>query len=161
MKGTEHRPSRPIHRGDVVLVAFPFTDLSARKLRPAVVLHVDRRRIDCVLVFVSTREISRHEPEEVVILPTHPEFAMTGLAAPSKIRASKLVTLAMDLVKRWLGRLGPLLGADLDRALVTALGIDTAPFREAGRRDERVRLARLHRAGGAEAVLSDLRLPAV
>ncbi len=92
------------------------------------------------------------------MLSSHPEFAMTGLAAPSKIRADKLVTLSADLLKRWLGRLGPLLAADLDRALVAGLEINTTPFREAGRRDERARLAVLHRAGGAAAVVADLGL---
>ncbi len=57
---------------------------------------------------------------------------MTGLAAPSKVRVTKLVTLSGALLKRWLGRLGPLLTADLDRALVTALGINMVPHRERG-----------------------------
>lgn len=158
MKDRQPRPSRPIARGDIVLVPFPFADLSARKLRPGVVLHVDRRNTECVLAFMTSRGISHSAPDEVVILPAHPEFAMTGLVASSKIRAAKLVTLATSVLKRWLGRLGPLLSSDLDRALVGALGINTMPFRESARRDERVRLTRLHQAGGTEALLSDLGL---
>jgi len=52
--------------------------------------------------------------------------------------------------------LGPLLTGELDRALVTALGINTVPYREEGRRDERSRLAALHAAGGTAALLADL-----
>lgn len=121
-------------------------------------LHVDRRSAECVLAFITSRGIGQAAPDEVVILQSHPEFAMTGLAASSKIRAAKLVTLATSLLTRWLGRLGPLLGHDLDRVLVDALGINTVPFRESGRRDERTRLARLHQAGGVQALLSDLEL---
>ncbi len=151
-------PARPLGRGDIVLVPFPFADRSAQKLRPAVVLHADRRHGEVVLAFITSRGTAQSEPDEVAILPGHPEFAMTGLVASSKIRAAKLATLAAALLRRWLGRLGPLLGADLDRALAAALAIDTAPFRESGRRDERARLAQLHQAGGPAALLSDLGL---
>lgn len=92
------------------------------------------------------------------MLSTHPEFSLTGLTAPSKIRASKLVTLSRDLLQRWLGRLGPLLIADLDRALIVALSINTVPYREEGRRDERLRLTGLHHAGGTVSLLADLEL---
>jgi mRNA interferase MazF len=154
------RVTRPITRGDVVLVPFPFTDLSVTKRRPAVVLWADAARVDFVLAFVSSREIRRAGAGEVPVLPTHPEFSLTGLATPSKIRATKLVTLSRAMLKRWLGRLGPLLLADLDRALVEALGINTVPYREEGRREERARLAALHGAGGAPSLLADLGLPA-
>lgn len=60
---------------------------------------------------------------------------------------------------RWLGRLGPLLTVDLDRVLVATLGINTVPYREEGRSAERARLAALHGAGGATALLADLGLP--
>lgn len=83
---------------------------------------------------------------------------MVGLAAPSRIRASKLVTLSRTLVTRWLGRLGPLMIADLDRALVAALGVNMVPYREEGRQEERRRLVRLHAAGGTPSVLADLGL---
>ena len=150
--------SRPIARGDIVLVLFPFTDLSATKRRPAVVLWAEPTQADFTLAFVSSQQISVFGVGEMPVLPTHPEFALTGLTAPSKIRATKVVTLSRSLLKRWLGRLGPLLTADLDRALVTALAINTIPYREEGRRDERTRLAALHGAGGAAAVLADLGL---
>ncbi|MFQ5745523.1 MAG: type II toxin-antitoxin system PemK/MazF family toxin [Acidobacteriota bacterium] len=147
---------RPIARGDVVLVPFPFTDLSTTKRRPAVVLWADPAGNDFVLAFVGSREIRYAELGEVPLLPTHPEFRLTGLAAPSKIRTTKLVTLSGALLRRWLGRLGPLLIADLDRALLAAFGINTVPYRDEGRREERARLAALHAAGGNQALLTDL-----
>src|SRR5204862_3995953 len=95
---------------------------------------------------------------EAVIWPSHPEFSLTGLSTASKIRATKLVTLARTLLTRWLGRVGPLLADDVDRALVSGLGINTATYREEGRKDERGRLATLHRAGGTAPLLADLGL---
>ena len=152
------RVTRPIARGDIVLIPFPFTDLSASKRRPAVVLWADPARVDFVLAFISSQRLRRAAVGDVPLLPTHPEFALTGLVMPSTIRATKLATLSGALLRRWLGRLGPLLTADLDRALVTGLGINPVPFREEGRRDERARLAALHAAGGPTALLADLGL---
>ncbi len=154
------RVARPIARGDIVLVPFPFSDLTAAKRRPAVVLWAHPARVDFLLAFISSQRIRGSEVGDVPLLPTHPEFSLTGLAAPSKIRTTKLVTLSGALLRRWLGRLGPLLIADLDRALVTALGINAVPYREEGRRDERARLATLHAAGGTAALLADLGRPA-
>jgi mRNA interferase MazF len=145
---------RPLARGDVVLVPFPFTEPSATKLRPAVVVWAGDH--DVVLVFVSSQRVGHGGIGEVAVLPAHPEFGLTGLVAPSTIRTTKIVTLARPMVRRWLGRLGSLLTADLDRALAAALGINPLPLREEGRLQERARLAALHAAGGGRAVLADL-----
>ena len=154
----QSRATRPIARGDIALVAFPFTDLSTTKRRPAVVLWADPAQTDFTLAFIGSQQIGRVGVGEIAVLPTHPEFALTGLGMPSKIRVTKLVTLARGLLKRWLGRLGPLLTADLDRTLIAALSINTVSYREEGRRDERERLAALHGAGGTAALLADLKL---
>jgi hypothetical protein len=95
---------------------------------------------------------------DVAVSPSHPEYEMAGFAVLSTIRVAKMVTLARSLLVRRIGRLGPLLIADLDRALVDALGINSVPFREAGRRAERERLRALANAGGAAAAIDDLRV---
>lgn len=138
------------------MVPFPFTDLSTTKRRPAVIVAADPAQADFVLAFVSSREVTHASAGDVALLPTHPEFSMTGLLVPSKVRATKLVTLSAALLKRWLGRLGPLHTADLDRALVAGLSINVMPYRDEGRREERARLVALHRAGGADALLGDI-----
>lgn len=95
-----------LNRGDLVLVRFPFTDLSAHKLRPALV--VGRVTGDDVIVaFISSR-ISNTDPEaEHVLAPGDAEFRATGLKGPSLIRLSKLATLHRALVRRRLGQIGP------------------------------------------------------
>jgi mRNA interferase MazF len=137
-------------------VPFPFTDLSTTKRRPAVVLWSDVRQTDFTLAFISSQNFSNLGVDELVLLPTHPEFPLTGLTVASKIRAAKLVTLSRHLFRRWLGRLGPLLTADLDRTLIVALGINTIPAREEGRWAERERLVALYNVGGSPALLADL-----
>lgn len=148
--------TRPVARGDVVLVAFPFTDLSQTKRRPAVVLWAAPTQTDFTFAFITSQQIGRIVIGETTVLPSHPEFSLTGLSVPSKIRVTKLVTLSRTLVTRWLGCLGPLLTADVERALIAAFGINTVPYREEGRRDERARLVALYRAGGATALLAEL-----
>jgi len=160
MEASRSHAIRPIARGDILLVPFPFTDLSTTKRRPAVVVWADPAQTDFALAFISSQQINSIGIGETRLLPTHPEFVLTGLSVPSKIRATKLVTLSRALLRRWLGRLGPLLTADLDRALISALSINATPFREEGRGEERARLANLFRAGGASALLADLGLPA-
>jgi mRNA interferase MazF len=158
MRSAPPTSARPLARGDIVLVTFPFTDLSSTKRRPAVVLWADPAQTDFTLAFVSSQHVTSLSSGETALLPTHPEFALSGLSVPSKIRAMKLVTLNRTLITRWLGRLGTLWIADLDRALVAALGVNTVPYRDEGRQEERRRLAALYAAGSEENVLADLGL---
>jgi hypothetical protein len=46
--------TRRFHKGDVVLVPFPFTDLSAAKLRPVVIRSPDPEGPDFVVAYVSS-----------------------------------------------------------------------------------------------------------
>ena len=81
----------PIAKGDIILVPFPFTDLSETKLRPAVVLWVDAKGQDVTLCFISSQSIDRVTDDEFIILPSDLEFAQTGLKSPSKVIARRVV----------------------------------------------------------------------
>src|SRR5437879_2855383 len=92
-----------LSRGDIVLVLFPFTDLTAVKARPAVV--VGRVRGDDVSLAFITSQVNNVDPNSDCLLePSTPGFAASGLKAPSVIRLSKLVTLHRSLVRRKIGR---------------------------------------------------------
>lgn len=117
------RLTPPLARGDIVLAAFPYSDLSFTKRRPAIVVNTDFVLSEFMLAFVTSQRIGPALPDEVLLLPSHAEFLLTGLSVPSKIRASKLVTLTSSLLTRRLGRLGPSLTADFDAALRAALGL--------------------------------------
>ena len=87
-------------KGDIVLITFPFTDLSGSKLRPAVVLA--DTSLDLKVCFITT-QIGWQELTDVPLAPT----ATNGLRKQSLIRTSKIATLDKALAKGLLGKLGP------------------------------------------------------
>ena len=104
-----------LQKGDIVLVPFPFTDLSTTKLRPAVVLWVDSSGIDVTLCLISSQNVSSLSSEEFVIEATDPSFTLTGLKVTSKVRVSRIVTVERNLITRKLGNLGTNLLQQLDQ----------------------------------------------
>jgi mRNA interferase MazF len=114
-----------IAKGDIILVPFPFTDLSETKLRPAIVLWVDEQGQDITLCFISSQSIDRITSDEFVILPSDPDFAQTGLKTASKVRVSRVVTLEKVLLQRRLGQIGSQHLQLLNRCLASAFQIDS------------------------------------
>jgi mRNA interferase MazF len=103
-----------LKKGDIVLVPFPFTDLSTTKLRPAVVLWVDLSGIDITVCFISSQNVNNINAEEFLIDKKHPEFTKTGLKVTSKVRVSRIVTIERNLITRKLGKLDINLLQNLD-----------------------------------------------
>ncbi|WP_428236375.1 type II toxin-antitoxin system PemK/MazF family toxin [Gracilimonas sp.] len=87
-------------KGDIVLVPFPFTDLSGNKNRPALVLI--EGELDVTLAFVST-QMKWKEPSDILVTPTH----KNGLKKKSLIRLAKLATIDKSLVLGKLGEINP------------------------------------------------------
>ncbi len=92
-------------KGDIVLVPFPFTDLTGIKNRPALILV--ETKFDLTVSFI-TAQIKWEEDSDVRIEPTEEN----GLKKNSLIRLSKLTTLDKDLV---IGRLGRLTIKEIDK----------------------------------------------
>ena len=90
-------------QGDLVLVPFPFTDLSGSKIRPALVLLTGS--LDVTLAFIST-QLHWQDPTDLLLYPT----ALNSLKKASLIRLSKLATIDSTLVQ---GRLGELSANEL------------------------------------------------
>lgn len=135
-------------RGDVVITAFPFTDLSGSKRRPAVVLAVNPGHPDVILAFISSVIPAMVAASDLPLLPTDADFAQSGLKVPSVIRLNKLVTLERQLVIRRIGSLPSHRLRRLDEKLVVALGIDLQPYDE----QERQRLRQLLNEQGVDAL---------
>jgi mRNA interferase MazF len=93
-------------RGKVVLVPFPFDDLSATKLRPAVCLTepIGANR-HVVVAFITSREIFDLLPTDIALPINHPDFQATGLRVNSVLRLHRLITLSTKIIQRELGRL--------------------------------------------------------
>ncbi len=71
------RRTPPLARGDIVLAAFPFADLSSTKRRPAVVVRTNFALGEFTLAFVTSQHAGSALDGEVLLLPSHPEFSLT------------------------------------------------------------------------------------
>ena len=99
-------------KGKVVLVPFPFDDLSAKKVRPAVCLSnpVGAHR-HVILAFLTSRIPSDLHETDLVIDASHADFSKTGLRVSSTLQVHRLMTVATSTILRELG----FLSADLLR----------------------------------------------
>ena len=97
-------------RAKVVLVPFPFDDLSAAKVRPAVCLtdpiglhhHV-------ILAFITSRIPADVLDTDVVLDASHAAFVSTRLRVSSTLRLHRLLTATTSLIQREMGELSPAL----------------------------------------------------
>ncbi|MBO3840558.1 MAG: type II toxin-antitoxin system PemK/MazF family toxin [Nitrososphaerota archaeon] len=103
-------------KGKIVLVPFPFTDLTAVKLRPALVLFEGER--DVVVAFISSRIPGELKPTDVLIEETHPEFKLTGLKTSSVIKLDKIATLLKSMVMGEIGEIGPQIKREINEKLI-------------------------------------------
>ena len=101
-------PPTQFRQGDVVLVPFPFADLTGQKVRPAVIVSGDPQGAELILAFI-TSVLTNRSPRgaDVELLQSNPEFRVSGLKADSLIRLDKLVTLSSTTLSRRLGKAGP------------------------------------------------------
>jgi mRNA interferase MazF len=105
--------------GAVVLVPFPFSDLSQSKVRPAVCL-ADAGRGDWVLCQITS---SPYGDQSAVPLDT-PDFASGGLLVASFARPGKLFTAHTGLLIRSVGILTP---AAFGRVLAAVVALFQPP----------------------------------
>lgn len=87
-----------MNKGDIVLIPFPFTDLSGAKNRPAVILASGKN--DITVAFI-TSQVQRQENHDVKIEASF----LNGLKRDSLVRLEKLATLDRGLA---IGKLGTL-----------------------------------------------------
>lgn len=97
-------------KGDIVLITFPFTDLSGTKLRPAVIL--SETGFDITVCFITT-QLQWKESTDLLLAPT----SQNGLRKQSLVRISKMATLDKALAKGLLGKLDQTELDELNRLL--------------------------------------------
>ena len=110
--------NRSTTKGKIVLVPFPFDDLSAVKVRPAVCLtnpigpyrHV-------VLAFITSQIPTDFLEADMVLDPGHAEFKGTGLRVSSALRLHRLMTVSTSLIRRELGELSASMQTEVDNKL--------------------------------------------
>ncbi len=119
-----------VQRGSVVLVRYPFTDLSTTKVRPAVVVTSNlllSQMEDILCLFISSVMPGELLPTDFVLEPSHPAFPATGLRLRSVFRTHKLALLHQGLVLRKFGDLEEPLMREIDSRLQIALGLPINP----------------------------------
>ena len=92
-------------KGKIVLIPFPFTNLTTTKLRPAPVLYEGKR--DVVVAFISSKIPSQLSDSDILISEEHEEFILTGLKRTSVIKLDKIATITKELIIGEIGELGP------------------------------------------------------
>ena len=89
-------------KGSVVLIPFPFTNLTGSKIRPAVVL--SNNEFDVTICFI-TSEFKWKTEYDISVFPSE----SNGLKVPSLIRIGKIATIDSALVLGELGELSSVL----------------------------------------------------
>lgn len=102
----------------VILVPFPFDDLTGNKVRPAVCLTdaVGAQR-HVVLAFITSVVPPQLEPTDLLLDPDSADFAHTGLRVRSALRLHRLVTVSASIIRRQLGVLTPSLQTQVQQRL--------------------------------------------
>ncbi len=111
-------------RGRVVLVPFPFDDLSNHKVRPAVCLTEptgSHRHV--VLAFITSRIPGTLLPTDLVINTADEGFGATGLHVSSTLQLHRLMTVTTSLLQRNLGVLSPAMQSQVDDRLRRLFGL--------------------------------------
>lgn len=87
-------------KGDVVVVPFPFSDLTQAKRRPALVLSV-LEGDDLILCQITSQTIK----DKYAILLTDDDFENGGLKQPSNLRPNRIFTADSSIVLYRVGNL--------------------------------------------------------
>ena len=103
-------------KGKVVLIPFPFDDLSSTKVRPAVCLTnpIGPHR-HVILAFISSQVPVDIMDPDLVLDATQADFSLTGLRVPSILRLHRLMTVTTSLIQRELGELSPRMQSEADK----------------------------------------------
>lgn len=102
----------------IVLIPFPFDDLTQSKVRPAVCLTdpVGPHR-HVIVAFITSRVPSTLLASDLLLESKRQDFAVTGLRTTSVLRLHRLMTLTTTIIDRDLGRLPEAIGQEVESRL--------------------------------------------
>ncbi len=87
-------------RGDIILIPFPFSDLSGQKVRPSLVLYADKDDRDMIVAFFTSNIITRGKYDLVV-----KATKWNNLKVESILRLVKLATIEKKMALGLLGKI--------------------------------------------------------
>ena len=111
-------------KGRIVLVPFPFDNMTASKVRPALCLTdpIGPHR-HVVVAFISSQMPANIATTDVVLHSQQQDFGATGLRVASVLRLHRLVTLTTALIRRDLGKLSQAWQDEVDQKLALLFGL--------------------------------------
>jgi mRNA interferase MazF len=115
-----------LKRGSVVLVRYPFTDLTGDKVRPALLVTPNSLLStleDVMCVFISSGIPVKALPTDMLLEPSSPSFARTGLKYRSILKTHKLAVLHKSLILRVIGEFDATLMSEVNQKLRMAFGL--------------------------------------
>ena len=104
-------------RGRVILVRFPFSDLTSAKVRPAIVVSATHPSQDLLIVPLTSRT-DRLQPGEFVMQ----DWQAAGLNVPSAVKRG-VFTIQQSLVIRTLGSISGPDEREVERSMRAWLGL--------------------------------------
>ena len=102
-------------KAKIVLIHFPFTDLSGLKLRPALVIHESDQ--DVIVAFISSRVPMLLAGSDLLITADHSSFSGTGLKRTSVIKFDKVATVSKDLIEGEIGSIDDRLAGECNAVM--------------------------------------------
>ncbi len=113
-----------MERGTIVLTAFPFTDLSTSKRRPALIIsQVKSSEPDVIVAFISSVVPDQAADTEYIIDKNHPAFVDSGLIKTSIFKMHKVATLNKAIFSGEMGKISDGLMRELEVKLKIALNL--------------------------------------
>lgn len=113
-------------RGEIVLILFPFTNLTATKTRPAVIVSGElyhRHRSELLMAYVSS-QMAKVNP---LLDYSLADWKIAGLPKPSFVRP-KIAAIEASLVVHQVGKLSPRDLAEVDRCIRRAMALHETAF---------------------------------
>lgn len=114
--------------GEILLASFPFTDHSAQKVRPVLVVgEPDRAHGEDVVVVPISSRMRANDPYGFAVHDSDAFFRQSGLRMSSTVRWSKLMTISNRVIMRRLGSLPRPVLDEIRRSICVLLGAPHEP----------------------------------
>jgi len=111
-------------RGKIILVPFPFTDLTSQKIRPALIVSKHQHVQDNVIVAFITSRLPKQKKKALIVLSENSDsFPSSGLKVESTVRCDKIATLDKKIILGEIGKLKPGTMKTINSALQSVLGL--------------------------------------
>ena len=112
-------------KNKVVLVPFPFDDLSGKKVRPAVCLTNEIGPYNhVILAFITSRIPDTLLETDIIIESTDPDFFLAGIRVSSTLQLHRLMTISKSMLLRELGELSPAMIRKVNERLFKLFELD-------------------------------------